>query len=185
MVGGLVRKPGKVKLYVHLTAADLATLATSTGESVVIGEVERLGPATLTKIRDWLKTSGATITPVIDLNRTQARDLHDPPGWMRELVILRDGHCVFPWCATDARSGDIDHIEPYHHGHDDRADANRAPPGQTHPDNLAALCRKHHRTKTFAGWSYRRTPDGSYRWKDPYGNIYLVDNDGTHNLSAD
>ena len=61
--------------------------------------------------------------------------------------------------------------------------ANRAPPGQTHPENLAALCRKHHRVKTFAGWSYRRTPDGSYRWKDPYGNIYLVDKDGTRNLN--
>ena len=142
VVGGLLRKPARVKLYVHLSAADLATMATSTGESVVIGEVERLGPATLTKIRDWLKTSGATITPVIDLNRTEARDLHDPPAWMRELVILRDGHCVFPWCATDARSCDIDHIEPFHHGqHDDRADGNRASPGQTHPDGLACLCR--------------------------------------------
>ena len=148
----------------------------------MIGEVERLGPATLTKIREWLGTSGATITPVIDLNRTEARDLHDPPAWMRELVILRDGHCVFPWCATDPRSCDLDHIEPYHHGDDDTDDG-RAPPGQTHPDGLACLCRKHHRVKTFGGWSYRRTPDGSYRWKDPYGNIYLVDKDGTHNLS--
>jgi hypothetical protein len=182
VVGGLVRKPAKFKLYAHLSPGDLATLAslaTGTGEPVVIGEVERLGPATIATIREWLGTTGATITPVIDLNRTDALDAHDPPEWMRELVILRDKHCVFPWCATDARSCDLDHMEPYLHGED----GNRAPPGQTSPENLAALCRKHHCVKTFAGWTYYRTPDGSYRWKDPYGNTYLVTADGTHNLS--
>jgi len=183
VVGGLVRKPAKVKLYAHLSPADLTTIAASTGETVVIGEVERLGPATLGKIREWLGTTGATITPVIDLNRTAAVDVHDPPEWMRELVILRDQHCIFPWCATDARSCDLDHIEPYDHGPRDGPEANRAPPGQTHPDNLACLCRHHHRAKTFGGWTYRRMPDGSYRWKDPYGNTYLVTTDGTHNLS--
>ena len=29
---------------------------------------------------------------------------------MRDLVILRDGHCVFPGCTTDARDCDLDHI---------------------------------------------------------------------------
>jgi hypothetical protein len=180
VVGGLVRKPAKVKLYAHLSPADLTTIAASTGETVVIGEVERLGPATLGRIREWLGTTGATITPVIDLNRTAAVDVHDPPEWMRELVILRDQHCVFPWCATDARSCDLDHIEPYDHG----PEADRAPPDQTHPDNLACLCRRHHRAKTFKGWTYRRMPDGSYRWKDPYGNTYLVTKNGTHNLNS-
>jgi hypothetical protein len=184
VVGGLIRKPAKIKLYAHLSPTDLTTIAAATGETVVIGEVERLGPATLGKIREWLGTTGATITPVIDLNRTAAVDVHDPPEWMRELVILRDQHCVFPWCATDARSCDLDHIEPYHHGPRDGPQANRAPPGQTHPDNLACLCRRHHRTKTFKGWSYRRMPDGSYRWKDPYGNTYLVTKNGTHNLNS-
>jgi uncharacterized membrane protein YgcG len=180
VVGGLIRKPAKTKVYAHLSPDTLTTLAAASGETVVIGEVERLGPATLGKIREWLDTSGATITPVIDLNRTTAVDVHDPPEWMREVVILRDQHCVFPWCATDARSCDLDHIEPYDHG----PEAGRAPPGQTHPDNLACLCRKHHRIKTFAGWTYRRTPDGSYRWKDPYGNTYLVTKNGTHNLNC-
>jgi len=174
----LQRKPAKVRFYLHFSAADLAAVAAATGETVVIGEVERLGPATQAKIREWLDTTGATITPVIDLNRTAAVDVHDPPEWMRELVILRDQHCIFPWCATDARSCDLDHIEPYVHGEDGA----RAPPGQTHPDNLAPLCRRHHRAKTHKGWSYRRLPDGSYRWKDPFGHTYLVNRDGTRYL---
>jgi hypothetical protein len=41
--------------------------------------------------------------------------------------------------------------------------------------NLACLCRRHHRAKTFAGWRYRRIPEGSegdqpgptYEWTSP------------------
>jgi hypothetical protein len=52
---------------------------------------------------------------------------------MRELVILRDQHCVFPWCHTDTRACDLDHIIEY------LPITRGGPPGQTHPDNLAAL----------------------------------------------
>ena len=93
---------------------------------------------------------------------------------MRELVILRDGHCVFPWCGRDARTCDVDHIEPYdEHG----------PPGQTRPDNLAPLCRRHHNAKTFGRWRYHRAPDGpgdTYTWTDPHGRTFQVTPDGTH-----
>ncbi len=79
-------------------------------------------------------------------------DRHDPPEWMRELVILRDRHCVFPGCQVDARACDLDHINPY------VPPETGGPPGQTHPDNLAALCRRHHRAKTHRAWTYRRRP---------------------------
>ena len=128
----------------------LADLATNSGG----GRVEKLGTASLALLRDWLqRLTGVSIRPVLDPTRTEAVDAHDPPAWMRELVILRDRHCVFPGCTTDARACDLDHIEPYvplDHG---------GPPGQTSPANLACLCRRHHRAKTFAGWHYRRLPD--------------------------
>jgi hypothetical protein len=89
---------------------------------------------------------------------------------MRETVLLRDRHCVFPWCGRDARSCDLDHIDPYD---------GDGPPGQTRPSNLAALCRRHHRAKTFAGWAYRRVPDGTYLWTSPHGTTYSVGPDGT------
>ena len=92
---------GATNLYVHVSLADLAT---HLGGDPTVGEVEKLGPATLDLIRTWLQDSKARIQPVLDLNRTDAVDQHDPPPWMREQVILRDRHCVFPWCGRDARA---------------------------------------------------------------------------------
>ncbi len=105
--------------------------------------------------------------------RRDAVDSHDPPTWMRDLVHLRDEHCIFPRCQIDARSCDLDHTTPYdQHG----------PPGQTRPDNLAALCRRHHRAKTTGRWQYWRTPDGDYTWHGPYDTTYLVTPRGTSRL---
>ena len=53
------------------------------------------------------------------------------------------------------------------------------PPGQTRPDNLAPLCRRHHRAKTHAGWHYRRNPDGTYTWHSPHGRTTPSAPDGT------
>ena len=46
---------------------------------------------------------------------------------MRELVILRDRHCVFPWCGRDARTCDLDHLEPYDETRTTRPDPTRQP----------------------------------------------------------
>ena len=43
------------------------------------------------------------------------------------------------------------------------------PPAQTNPANLACLCRRHHRLKTFTGWSYEHAGPGTYRWTNPHG----------------
>jgi hypothetical protein len=129
------RRGAPTKLYLHINSGDLAEHAvrgaTRTGPTRW-GSVERLGQASLDRLADWLGHDQFTVTPVLDLNRTDAVDRHDPPLWMRELVILRDKHCIFPWCATDARSCDLDHIVRYRQGPDPNdadADADRAPPG--------------------------------------------------------
>ena len=115
-------------------------------------------PPPLAQIKDWVGHSRVTIQPVLHTDRTDAVDAHDPPAWMRDLVILRDPRCVFPHCQRDARACDLDHTIPY----DDTG-----PPGQTSPDNLAPLCRRHHRAKTTGRWQYRRLPDGTYQWTGP------------------
>jgi hypothetical protein len=92
--------------------------------------VERLGPATIAKIKEWLGVTGATIQPVLRTDRADAVDGYEPPPWMRELVILRDPVCAFPWCTRSSRGCDLDHIDPYHE---------HSPPGQTRPDNLAPI----------------------------------------------
>jgi hypothetical protein len=154
-------------LYLHVDADDL--------EAGAGGTVERLGAGSLTLLTEWLATIGTVrVQPVLDLGRgnqpADCVDRHDPPAWMRELVILRDRTCVFPGCSTDARRCDLDHLTPYR-DLDDPDDP--GPPGQTNPLNLAPLCRRHHRAKTHGRWGYTREPDG-YRWTTPTGLIHLV-----------
>ena len=142
-----------------------------------MGDVERLGPATIAKIKDWVGHAQVTIQPVLDMGCGDAVDEHDPPAWMREIVILRDRHCVFPGCRVDARSCDQDHIDPYL----DPGDG--GPPDQTSPANLACLCRRHHRAKTADVWRYERASSGSgYLWHGPHGTAYLVTPTGTITL---
>jgi hypothetical protein len=148
-------------LHVHVTAEDLR--AHLDGETRT-GAVEKLGPATLDLLAEWLGQTDLRVWPVLDLARTDAVDAHDPPDWMRELVILRDRHCVFPFCGRDARGCDLDHLEPYVPMDEG------GPPAQTSPANLAPLCRRHHRLKTFTRWRYRRLPSGDYEWTDPLGH---------------
>ena len=158
-------------LYVHLTAADLDA---DRDESTGAAWIERLGAATTRLLTDWLTRFAAagtkiTLRPVLDLNSTDwAVDQHDPPAAMRETVVLRDATCVFPGCRRDSRACDLDHITEYLPMQDG------GPPGQTHPANLAPLCRAHHRVKTHTTWRYKRLDDGSYDWTSPTGHQYRV-----------
>ena len=167
--------------YLHFNLADIPDIARVSGlmdPLTRVGGVERLGPLTLARIREWLKPDGrgngnrVVIRPVLDLARSDAVDQHDPPAWMRELVILRDRTCVHPYCDKPARDCDLDHIEAYVEMDDG------GPPGQTRPDNLAPLCRGHHRAKTHYGWTYQRNPEGTYTWTSPHGTSYTVDTHG-------
>ena len=91
---------------------------------------------------------------------------------------MRDAHCVFPGCTRGARGCDLDHITPY------VPTEAGGPPGQTHPDNLAALCRRHHRLETLGRWTHHRDPAPpdhlpSYTWTDPHGRGCRVTRDTT------
>lgn len=168
------RRRHRTQLYLHADLTDL------TDDTIGVGSVERLGPLTIARIKEWVGHGAVTVLPVIRMDRDDAVDEHDPPRWMRELVMIRDEHCVFPGCQTPARVCDVDHIEPY-------VDPDTGgPPGQTSPDNLACLCRHHHRTKTDRHWRYRRLdpPAGPsvYLWTDPHDRQYVVDRTGTHAL---
>jgi hypothetical protein len=160
-------------LYVHLTGDDLRRHAE--GGEQAPATIERLGTATLDLLNTWLQRfSGITVKPVLDMSRSDAVDQHDPPEWMRDLVILRDGHCVFPGCNVDARRCGLDHIDPY------SPMGEGGPPGQTSPANLACLCRRHHRLKTFTAWRYERAGPGTYAWTNPHGLTYETRPTGKH-----
>ncbi len=158
-------RSSEVTLYVHLGLADL--VAGFGGARVV-----RLGPLLLNTLQGWLgRTDRVVVRPVLDPTdpdsaATLPVDRHDPPSAMRELVVLRDGQCVFPGCRVDARLCDLDHVAAYV----DPGDG--GPPGQTRPENLACLCRRHHRLKTFTAWRYRPVAAGSYLWTSPRGRTF-------------
>ncbi len=140
--------------------------ANTVGEQTVFGPTGRLEEGQrlilLDQVRSWCADSRTEITikPVIDLNTEISTPAYAIPDRIREQVILRDRTCVFPWCTRPARGCDIDHIIEFDH---DAAADSRPQPGPTTSSNLGALCRYHHRLKTFTAWTYSRDRARSLR----------------------
>lgn len=173
------RATGAVRLYLHLGLADLADGSTGLAEVGTTGQW-----VTVEQVRRWCGTSGRIIVrPVIDLTATRSVPGYLPTDAIREHIALRDRTCVFPHCTRPARpvkrsrragrpdfSHDADHITPYAAG------------GDTSTDNLACLCRAHHRLKTHTGWTYWQICPGEYLWRSPGGNLFLRTAAGTIEL---
>ncbi|WP_275561445.1 HNH endonuclease signature motif containing protein [Streptomyces sp. 5-6(2022)] len=92
---------------------------------------------------------------------------YKPTAETERHVIARDAYCTFPTCRMPAHRCDLDHVEPFNH-HDPAAG------GQTVPENLGALCRRHHRMKTHhPDWSVKRdSRTGTTTWTAPTGHRY-------------
>ncbi|UFU07777.1 HNH endonuclease [Ruania halotolerans] len=166
-----------VMLYLHLPADALKPgngerrdyAAGSVFSTGAIGRCENTrSPVTTEQVRSWCQAAGRVIVrPVIDLNAHYSASTYEANPRLREQIILRDSHCRFPYCQRTARAADQDHTIPYDQG------------GPTSTANLTALCRRHHRAKTHAGWSYLMITPGTYLWTDPDGVHYLVTTTGT------
>jgi hypothetical protein len=159
--------------------------ASMSGEQTVFGPTGRMENGQrlvlLDQVRSWCADSRTkvTIKPVIDLNTQLTAQGYDIPDRIREQVQLRDRTCVFPRCTRPARGCDIDHVIAYDH----EADAEGRPqPGPTSTDNLACLCRFHHRLKTHSPWTYRMVEPGAFEWTSPHGLRYRRDHTGTTDL---
>lgn len=99
-------------------------------------------------------------------------DASEIPDRIRDQVLLINPTCVFPHCSRPSRGLDLDHVIPW-------------PLGPTATDNLAPLCRSHHRAKTFGGWRYRVITPGTYAWRSPHGYTYRTDRSGTTDTGPD
>ena len=95
---------------------------------------------------------------LLDLGRKSYR----PSQYLVDFLLARDRTCRFPGCRYPAHRSDIDHVTPWDDG------------GKTTPENLGALCRRHHRLKTHGGWKVTSASDGSCEWISPTGKHYLV-----------
>ena len=82
-----------------------------------------------------------------------------PTASQRRHIQTRDRTCVFPGCRMPAARSDIDHTIAIQDG------------GTTTDDNLASLCRYHHRIKHDHGWTYEHR-DHRIVWTSPSGHTY-------------
>lgn len=85
-----------------------------------------------------------------------------PGARVARLVRERDVHCRFPHCTRVSTNCDLDHVVPHADG------------GPTCVGNLQALCRHHHRAKTFGGYAVTMTPDGVCTWESPTGRRWTT-----------
>jgi hypothetical protein len=159
--------------------------ASMSGEQTVFGPTGRMETGQrlvlLDQIQSWCADSRTKVTvkPVIDLNAQLTAQGYEVPDRIREQVQLRDRTCVFPRCTRPARGCDVDHIVEYDH---DAEAEGRPQPGPTTTDNLACLCRFHHRLKTHSAWHYETTAPGVFEWTSPHGLRYRRDHTGTTEL---
>ena len=162
----------QVVLHVHLSdaavrgASDCLDLARVENHRRVV---------TADQVRTWCASPDAQVVvkPVIDLDEHIHVESYEVPDRLREQSALRDHNCVFPWCSRPARRADADHVVPFADG------------GTTSSDNIAPLCRRHHRLKTHTAWTYTMLEPGSYLWSTPHGYQFLRDHEGTLDVSSD
>jgi hypothetical protein len=136
------------------TASDLAGVAELAGYGVITdSQVRALAAHDATWRRLLTDPHSGMLTDY-------GRQTYTPPAALADFVRARDQYCVFPGCNVPATKCDLDHRVPF-------------PTGATSADNLAAICRHHHRMKHRAGWTVRRRTDGAHIWISPQEREYL------------
>ncbi len=166
----------QVLLHVHLSEA---ALRAGQSDCLHLARVEDTRTVvTAEQVRTWCGSHvggpdvQVVVKPVVDLDEHINVRAYEVPDRLAEQSELRDHNCVFPWCTRPARRCDKDHVVAH-----DRD-------GPTCSCNVAPLCRRHHRLKTHAPWSYVPLDPGSYIWTSPHGYQYLVDHTGTADVTA-
>jgi len=152
----------RVLLHLHVRADE-------TGGIDPVAHLDAL-PVVLEQVKTWCRDGHVTVKPVIDLNERLSTEAYEIPDRIRRQVLLINPTCVFPFCGKQSRGLDLDHVitwQPHGQG------------GPTATDNLAPLCRSHHRAKTFGGWTYSVLTPGTYAWRSPHGYTYRTDRSGT------
>jgi hypothetical protein len=90
------------------------------------------------------------------------RSTYRVPADLVGYLKVRDGTCRFPGCSRRAVGCDVDHTRDWATG------------GTTRHDNLAHLCRKHHRLKHHTRWRMSQAAGGDIHWTSPAGREYAT-----------
>ncbi len=154
-------KPHRRPLTVNVTI-DLPTLM---GLAENPGELAGYGPIPASVAREiaadarWKRFVTDPLTGnLLDFGREH----YEPPQALKDFLIARDRTCRFPGCRRSAILADLDHAESWRSG------------GETSPENLGALCRRHHKMKTHHGWRLESFADGSCIWRSPFGKEFFT-----------
>jgi hypothetical protein len=164
MLADLASEPGEIAGYgpiaAHIarqTAAQLAQVSTwryavsNDGQLLAEGAIPpHLLPDLTQELVRW--AADATAGP-------DGRAHYRPSAAQAAFVRARDKTCQAPGCRVPAHRCEIDHRIPWAHG------------GPTLVDNLYCVCKRHHRAKDEAGYTYRRVP-GGIEWTTPHGHRY-------------
>ena len=91
---------------------------------------------------------------------TRDRDQRLPRTALARWIDARDHQCIAPGCTKLARRCDHDHTLDWQYG------------GHTQADELANLCRHHHRGKHAGRWRYTQPDPGRFVITDPTGTVH-------------
>jgi hypothetical protein len=101
----------------------------------------------------------AAVTRVITDGRSQPLDVgrrtRTIPAAIRTALLVRDGGCVFPTCDKPPQWSDAHHLTHWADG------------GPTSLENLALLCRRHHRLVHEGNWKLARGIDNQWAATSP------------------
>jgi Domain of unknown function (DUF222)/HNH endonuclease len=107
-----------------------------------------------------LRTAMAVLPPILGGAPSQPLDVGRSSRVItpaqRAALAVRDNGCVFPDCGRPLAWCEGHHLVPWHDG------------GPTDLDNLALLCRAHHRTVHEGGWQLTRGPDSRFTATPPH-----------------
>jgi hypothetical protein len=86
---------------------------------------------------------------------------YKPTRAIEREVVARDQKCLWHACNRPAVLVELDHREEY-------------PDGETSPDNLGPLCKRHHKVKHSSGFMIVKNADGSYSWTTRFGQTFVT-----------
>lgn len=150
-----------VRAEVHVTVPVLALLGQSGGAPATLEGYGPIDDDTARRLAATAPSFTRLLThPETGVVLSVGRDRYRVPADLQTWLRVRDGTCRFPGCARSAARCDLDHTRDWQHG------------GGTAHDNLAHLCRHHHRLKHQTGWTVAQEPGGVLRWRAPSGRTY-------------
>ncbi len=153
------RQAPKIKAQIMIMIP-LFSLLGITNEAAELGGY---GPIPIETALDLAKNQPAwyrmLTDPVTNIIAKQDRNLYKIPQRTRQWLQTRDGTCRFPGCTRQARFTEIDHTIPW-------------PQGPSEIENLACLCKRHHKLKHKTGWRVTQVGCGVLIWQSPSGRTY-------------